>query len=160
MFAYKEVEDQMIQVITVSCSWGQGIMEEGKRARVELGSRGKLWWSTHTHTWYIHEWQSRGELLLLWPIVPLDDKIRWRLDLRYEDGKGRKTAMSWIGILGSSHNWTTKWLCWLIIDHTALALLSWWPWEPNHMFSLCQQDKGLTLAGGCLMTVTCATQSF
>lgn len=33
-------------------------------------------------------------MLLLRPIVPLDGKIRWRLDLRYEDVKGRKTAMS------------------------------------------------------------------
>lgn len=28
------------------------------------------------------------------PIVPVDGKIRWRLDLRYEDVNGRKTAMS------------------------------------------------------------------
>jgi hypothetical protein len=33
-------------------------------------------WSAHTLIRCICEWQSKGVLLLLWPPVPLDDKIR------------------------------------------------------------------------------------
>lgn len=42
----------------------------------------------------------------------------------------------------------------------ALAVLSWWTWEPNPMFSVWWQDKTLILAGGCLTTVTYAIGSF